>query len=44
MRKEKSKSSLKYCSKIYCEQFSITQAELQTKSNYIQDSKTSSHQ
>ena len=28
---------MKYCSKIYCEQFSITQAELQTKSNYIQD-------
>ena len=38
MRKEKCKSSFKYCSKIYCQQFSVIQGEFETKSNYIQDS------
>ena len=38
MRKEKCKSSFKYCSKIYCEQFSVRQGEFETKSNHIQDS------
>lgn len=42
MRKVKYKSTFKYCRKIYCEQFSVIQAEFESKSNYIKDIYTTS--